>query len=364
MAVRVRVPFAALLKSILRSLLSRISEGKYMKRAAYTLFSILIFLLTSCGVSKGHFKLEGQILHMNQGELYVYSLDGGTIGMDTIKIQGGRFAYEIPLKDDAILMLVFPNFSQQPIFAQSGKSVEIDADASKLKEMEVSGTKDNKLMTDFRKEIENASPPQAKHYAEQFIKDHPTSQVGTYLVQKYFIQDQQPDYTKAIALSDLMLKAQGKNGTLVRIREKIRSIEATQTGRRLPVFKTVDMNGKPISSADLTHSPYAMIIVWATWNDQSQQILRQVNDFRRRSGGKLQVVSISVDATKQDCLNTLKNDTIQWSNIWDGELLENKTLRKLGLTNVPDNLLLQRGRIIARGIKASQMNAQLEHLVR
>ena len=335
-----------------------------MKRVAYTLFFILIFFLTSCGVSKGHFKLEGRILHINQGELYIYSLDGGTIGMDTIKIQGGRFAYEIPLKDDAILMLVFPNFSQQPIFAKSGKSVEISADASKLKEMEVSGTKDNKLMTDFRKEIENSSPPQIKHDAEQFIKDHPNSLVGTYLVQKYFIQDPQPDYRKAIRLIDLMLNIQKKNGTLIRIREKISSLEATQKGRQIPVFKTKDMNGRPISSMALTHSPYAMIIVWATWNDESQQILREVNAFRRHSGSKLQVVSISVDATRQDCMNSLKNDTIFWPNIWDGEMFENKTLRRLGLTNVPDNLLLKKGRVIARGIKVGQINSQLNKLVK
>ncbi|MCH3969605.1 MAG: DUF4369 domain-containing protein [Prevotella sp.] len=335
-----------------------------MRRAAYTLFFILTCLLTSCGVSKGHFKLEGRILHINQGELYVYSLDGGTIGMDTIKIQGGRFAYEIPLKEKAILMLVFPNFSQQPIFAQSGKSVEISADASKLKEMKVTGTKDNQLMTSFRQEIENASPPQAKHYAEQFIKDHPTSQVGTYLVQKYFIQDPQPDYTKAMNLTGLMLRAQGKNGTLVRIREKISSLEATQAGRQLPRFKATDMNGGAVTSTTLARSPYAMIIVWATWNDESQQMLRQVNAFRRRSGGKLQVVSISIDASRQDCTNSLKNDTISWPNIWDGQMLENKTLLKLGLTDVPDNLLLKRGRVIARGIKISQINSQLKKLVK
>ena len=30
---------------------------------------------------------------MNQGELYVYSPDGGVAGLDTIKIEAGRFSY-------------------------------------------------------------------------------------------------------------------------------------------------------------------------------------------------------------------------------------------------------------------------------
>ena len=97
---------------------------------------------------------------MNQGEFYVYSTDGGMEGMDTIKVVGGRFTYEMPCHDDCTLMIVFPNFSEQPIFAESGESVELKGDASHLKEMEVKGTKNNELMTKFRKSILGNTPPQ------------------------------------------------------------------------------------------------------------------------------------------------------------------------------------------------------------
>ena len=50
--------------------------------------------------------------------------------MDTIKVVGGRFTYEMPCHDDCTLMIVFPNFSEQPIFAESGESVELKGDAS------------------------------------------------------------------------------------------------------------------------------------------------------------------------------------------------------------------------------------------
>jgi hypothetical protein len=93
-----------------------------MRRAAYTLFFILTCLLTSCGVSKGHFKLEGRILHINQGELYVYSLDGGTIGMDTIKIQGGRFAYEIPSEGKSHIDARFPPIFPSSLFSPNPES--------------------------------------------------------------------------------------------------------------------------------------------------------------------------------------------------------------------------------------------------
>ena len=97
---------------------------------------------------------------MNQGEFYVYSDDGTINGIDTIKVQGGRFAFEMPCEHPATLTIVFPNFSEQPIFAEPGKTATIDGDASHLKMMKIKGSKDNELMTGFRDKISNASPPE------------------------------------------------------------------------------------------------------------------------------------------------------------------------------------------------------------
>ena len=65
-----------------------------MKRLAYLI--TLTLVLVSCGSRSGHFKLEGRLLNLNQGEFYIYSTDGVFAGIDTIKVDGGRFAYEPP----------------------------------------------------------------------------------------------------------------------------------------------------------------------------------------------------------------------------------------------------------------------------
>ena len=141
------------------------------------LTSLLLLTLVSvpCGTSSDRFKIEGRFLNLNQGELYVYSNDGGISGVDTIKVNGGRFTYETACTRPSVLMLVFPNFSEQPVFAEPGKSVSISADASHLKQMEVKGTKDNELMTQFRERCLQATPPETKKYAEEFISDKPDS---------------------------------------------------------------------------------------------------------------------------------------------------------------------------------------------
>lgn len=63
-----------------------------MKKLTYLL--LLTLVLVSCGTSSDRFKIEGRFLNLNQGEFYVYSNDGGISGVDTIKVNGGRFTYE------------------------------------------------------------------------------------------------------------------------------------------------------------------------------------------------------------------------------------------------------------------------------
>ena len=82
------------------------------------IFLPALFLLASCGEDSKHFKIEGRLLQINQGEFYLYSSDGTISGFDTIKVQGGRFSHEIECDHPTTLTLVFPNFSEQPIFAE------------------------------------------------------------------------------------------------------------------------------------------------------------------------------------------------------------------------------------------------------
>lgn len=110
--------------------------------------------------------MDGRLLNLNQGEFYVYSPDGVFDGIDTIKVEGGRFTLETQCKESGTLVIVFPNFSEVPVFAEPGKSVSVKGDASHLKEIEIEGTKENELMTAFRQQLVKASPPEEMSYAE------------------------------------------------------------------------------------------------------------------------------------------------------------------------------------------------------
>lgn len=318
-----------------------------MKNGILFLLSLSLLLLASCGEDSSHFKVEGRLLQMNQGEFYIYSDDGTINGIDTIKVEGGRFSYEMPCKHPVTLTLVFPNFSEQPIFAEPGKTASIEGDASHLKMLKVKGTKTNELMSKFREQISNASPPEIVKYATQFIEDHPESPIGVWLLKKYYITAVKPDYNEAQRLIKVMQKKQPENGALNRLSESIGKMKGSSVGSTLPSFSVYDINGNTVSSSQLS-SGTTVICTWATWSYNSTDMMRQLQDAKKDKSFK--VLSFCIDASKYDCRNYMKMNQIDFPVVCTGEMLDTKPLRELGMVTTPDNMVVRNGKIVARDL--------------
>ena len=137
------------------------------------LFVCLVsLLLSSCGDGQKNFKIEGSFKGFNQGELYVYGM-GGTHQLDTIGVSRGEFTYQTAIDEPTTLIVVFPNFSEIPIFAEPGVTLKIKGDASHLKETEVKGSDTNKEMTAFRMKTNHMMPPEVLSEAVRFINEKP-----------------------------------------------------------------------------------------------------------------------------------------------------------------------------------------------
>lgn len=328
-----------------------------MKRLTFFLFIVL--LLASCGTPSGHFKLEGRFMHMNQGELYVYSPDGVIKGFDTIKVETGRFAYEIPCTAPGTLVLVFPNYSEQPIFAQSGKTATVKADASHLKEMEVTGTSENKLMTQFREMIAQASPPEEVRLAKQFIGDHPDSRVAVYLLRKYFLRSATGQPADGVKLATQMLKAQPDNGILLNMKKALQRRALSCVGAKLPTFSATDTDGQRVTAASLQQADLAVVLTWATWSFSSQEMMRILRSAIDQNN-QIKALGICLEPRKTDCTRFLQNNNINFPNVCDGQMLESPLLQKLGLGSVPAVLVLKKGKIAERNMSPSDLRKLLD----
>ena len=329
-----------------------------MKRILPLIFFSLLFI--SCRNSNGFFKMEGRLLHMNQGELYLYSPDGVIEGLDTIKVEAGRFAFQIPCEKEGTLVVVFPNFSTQPIFTEPGEEVNVKADASHLREIEVKGTEANELMSDFRKQVASVSPPEERKFAEQFVKDHPESIVSRYIVNRYFILNSTPDYKLALNLIKEMQTAQPDNWELERMKRQLRTMKNATVGLNLPQFTVKTLGGKTITGNELRRNHMVIINVWASWDYNSLEMQRTLNEAARK--GYATVLGISIDASPKDVRRLLKADDIIFENVCDGQMLDGKLLQTLGLTTMPDNIVVKNGKITERRVTANTIRQRINNL--
>lgn len=323
------------------------------------LLLIALALFAACSRHSNRFTLEGTFQNLNQGEFYVYSL--GTPlpgGLDTIKVSSGRFSRSWTLDGATTLMLVFTNFSEQPVFAQPGATVTISADASHLREMAVSGTADNKLMTRFRHETALMSPPDITARAAQFIADNPASPVSRYLLRRWFILNDAADRNETLRLAQLIAEAVPSAAHDLSVRPI-----GFAVGDTLPPFTLTDINGRTITQDDI-QGRTTVVTTFAAWSHESINMVRTLQPLVKDYSDNLSAISISLDATPTNCRNALRRDTLSWPVVCDRLMFESPALAAFALCRVPDNIIIAPdGTIAALSVPTNELPATLQNLL-
>lgn len=332
-------------------------------KKTFLLALVAAFLLCSCGDSQKKFKIEGSFKGFNQGELYIYALNGAP-KLDTIGVSRGEFTYKADITEPTTLVVVFPNFSEIPVFAEPGVTITMEGDAVHLKETEVKGTNINKEMTAFRLKTSAMMPPGVKGTATQYIYERPESPICTYLLTKYFVMVPNPDYDNIQKLGKMIMKAQPDNQQVADLLKRLGALRAVKKGGHLPTFSAKGLKGEMVSSTDL-NAKVNVISLWASWNYESMSIQGLLARMQREHPGQLKVVSISVDGSVKDCRHIVDRDSVKWSTVCDGRMWESPVLQQLGMTYLPDNIVIDnQGKIVARTLNYQDLTNKLQELIK
>lgn len=314
------------------------------------LYILSVFTLLSCKDSNNRFSLSGEFDHLQQGEFYIYSPDGAILQLDTIKVKDGKFEYQLPLKEQATLMLLYPNYSEHIIFAEGGKEVKIKADAQKLSEADISGTPENEEMTRFRLANLKSNEQEMTLAAEAYIKKNPTTRVSFYLFKEYFLKNQKGNAAKTLALYHSLTKAQPDNIQLKALQNKVSGIANTKIGQKLPDFKLIAIKGDTINTAKLK-GKVTLISFWANWRN-SGYVIYLSRKLKRQYGSKLGLIGYSLDINPPILEGNMKRDSITWPVYCDFRAWDNPLLEKLNVNDIPYHILVDSDKnIIARGRK-------------
>lgn len=324
---------------------------------------LLLCLFVACSGDTENFRLEGKFQNFNQGEFYIYGLDKGVNRKDTIRLSEGRFAYEIPLRDSVMLSVVFPNYSEIPVFAYPGGKVSMEGDASHLKEVAVKGSEDNELLTRFRLNANDQTPPEVEKAVQAFVKEHPLSPVSRYLTDKYFLLKPNADYRQAQQLVNLMSDADPTNDALHRQKAELAKLVSVSENGKLPSFSAVTIDGRRVSEADLK-AEVNVVLVWASWNFDTLTMQRQLKRQQKTYGNRLAVVGVCLDGSLKDCREAMKRDSISWPTVCDGRMWQSPVVSALGITDIPSNFVItSSGKIVARNLSVTALREKVEALL-
>ena len=132
--------------------------------------------------------------------------------------------------------------------------------------------------------------------------------------------------------------------------------EEFQPGDLLPAITLPDKDGRSFSTTSLK-GKYYLIDFWSTWCPQCLAYNPIKKEMRKRfSPGRLAIVSVAIDAEKEDWQNAIRRQRPDWPQLIDTQMWRGVAVRTLKFDSLPFNFLVDpEGRILRKGLPADSL---------
>lgn len=323
---------------------------------------LIIICLCGCGKSSKKTSITGEIKGLGTDTLYLYGMDESFDRIDTIFAKGDKFSYTTSIDTITSAYLLIDNQIEYPIFLDKGNQIKIKGNIDHPEFLDINGNRYNEEFTAFQKELSSLNNPSEKDLeqkAEEFIRIHHSSFVSLYLLDKYFVQKDSPDFNKIKKLIEVMTGILQDKLYIEKLNEAISLSEKTETGKYAPFFSLPNIKGEKITrSSEDFKKKNLLINFWASWadsisNHQSNSELKEL--YKKYKKNKhIAMLGVSFDMDKKEWQDAIKRDTLNWEQVCDFGGLNSEVAKQYAIKQVPSNILLAAdGKILAKTSKES-----------
>lgn len=341
---------------------STLSSGAPLGALSRLLLLLVLAGLSACGPDRQHVRIKGHFRGVNQAEFYLYDEMGSPASVDTVRLDNGRFEIEKPINERRVLNLLFPNFTELNFIAEPGKTIDIEADANNLAEVDIAGSKDNEWLTQLRHDNVGRTEGDKRLAAADFIRQHPGAVASQAVFMTYFAK---PDQLQppAAELLNLMLHAQPRNSSMRALHHRLMPLAQTAPGQPVPALELTDIQGRTFRLSPVAGRP-TVVLFWASWSKNLYGLMRIMRQAARTYGPQLNIVCISLDYDIRLCRMRAERDTIPGHVVCDGRAFRSPAVSRLGVTGVPSVLLIdEHGRIRSRLLRTDNLLDDIDRLV-
>ncbi|MFG6410875.1 DUF4369 domain-containing protein [Bacteroides acidifaciens] len=334
---------------------------------------LIAICLFGCGKTvQKEVSITGEIKGLGTDTLYLYGMDEICDRIDTIFVKDDKFSYSSPIDTITSAFLLIRNQTEYPIFLDKGNKIKIKGDISNPEALTIDGNKYNQEFTIFQKdlnELDTLSEQVLEQKAEEFIKQHHSSFVSLYLLDKYFVQKDSPDFNKIKKLIEVMAGILQDKLYIERLNESISQAEKTEIGKYAPFFSLPNVKGVKITrSSEDFKKKNLLINFWASWNDsvsnyRSNSELKEL--YKKYKKNKyVGMLGISFDVNKEQWKDAIKQDTLDWEQVCDFGGLNSETAKQYSVQQIPANILLSAdGKILAKNLHGEELKKKIEEVV-
>jgi len=333
-----------------------------MKPRFFVLLLSVLALLAACGPAKDKVRIEGKFKNLQNAEFYLYAAESAFDGIDTVRIEGGKFKFERSLAGPTIFTMLYPNFSRTLFVAEPGQTIEIAANAEHLEEIAITGNDANERLTKFRREISERKESDRRLAAVQYVRDNAKSLDGTAVFLQFFAEDKQPS-ADVLPLLDVLRKNQSDDAVAAALDARLRPVLATASGSPLPAFALETLDGRTLTNADFRGKPL-LIVFCANWQGDSRQFLERIRRIREAFPGRLGVIAISLDTSKKTCRQMDELDALGAPVVCDEKGFLSPVVETLGVRYVPGCILADAdGKVVGRDFTADELEDEVAKLL-
>ena len=198
---------------------------------------------------------------------------------------------------------------------------------------------------------------------EAFVEKHPSSKdapeamLQLALAQEFAGEEQAANrwYTKIVSdfdSSPLAAKAAGAKRRLESVGKPIPLTGRTVDGKRFDLSR---LRGNAV-----------LVHYWATWCEPCKQdldVLRKLQKTYARK--KFALVGINLDTDPAELAKFLRAERLPWTQLYEQGGLDSRLANEMGIFTLPVMILIdERGRVVNRQIHGSELEGEIEKLVR
>lgn len=187
-----------------------------------------------------------------------------------------------------------------------------------------------------------------------FVKKHINTVAGMHI-----LKEVNPPLTATQKEEILALMNETNKQTPIaqRMIEEIATVEKTAIGKTFIDFSATTHYGKDVQLSDFVgKSDYLLLDFWSSWCQPCIASFPALKTFYNKNRGKkLEIVGISLDRERDEWLNAIQKNELNWVQLSDLKS-ENEAAKRYGITTIPTTILIDKeGKIVAKNSTIEQM---------